>query len=325
MPLSRRLLPGAAASLLAAPVPIGAARAQTGRPVTVIIPFAGGSASDVVGRIVLERMGEALGTRFVVDNRPGASGNLGTVAAARAEPDGQTLLITASGPLAVNRFLFTEDGFDPLTALEPVSMVATLPNMIVVHPSLPARNLAEFIALLRARPEAINYGSIGNGSSQHLAAALFEQQLGVRMTHVPYRVTGQLVTDLVAGRIEASFQLIPNVIQQVQSSQLRALALTAAQRSAALPEVRTVVEEGVNGYEAYGWFALLAPRGTPQPVIARLNAAYREAMADPATRARVVAVGAEPAASSPAELRQFMEAETRKWGDLIRMKGIRGD
>lgn len=317
MTLPRRSLP---ALLLAAP-----ALAQTARPATVIIPFAGGSASDVVGRILLERMGEALGTRFVVDNRPGASGNLGTIAASRAEPDGNTLLLTASGPLAVNRFLFADDGFDPLVALEPVSLVATLPNMVVVHPSLPARTMAEFIALLHARPEAINYGSIGNGSSQHLAGALFEQVMGVRMTHVPYRVTGQLVSDLVAGRIEASFQLIPNVIQQVQGGQLRALAVTAAQRSAALPEVPTVVEQGIQGYEAYGWFALLAPRGTPAPVVERLNAACRGAMADDGTRRRVVAVGAEPAASSPAELRAFMQAETRKWGELIRLKGIRGD
>lgn len=318
-------MPGRRFAMAALAVP-ALARAQTARPISVIIPFAGGSASDIVGRILLERMGELLGQRFVVDNRPGASGNLGSQAAARAEPDGHTLLLSSSGPLAVNQWLFRNLGFDAATAFDPIALVATLPNLIVVHPSLPARSVAEFAELARARPGEINYGSIGNGTSQHLAAALFEQIMNVRMTHVPYRVTGQMVSDLVAGRLQASFQLIPNVLQQVQGGQLRALAVTAPMRSAALPDVPTVGEQGVVGYEAYGWFALVAPRGSPPAALERLRAAYAQAISDEGLRRRIVDVGAEPASPATAEaLSRFMAEEARKWGALIQANNITAD
>jgi tripartite-type tricarboxylate transporter receptor subunit TctC len=301
------------------------AHAQTypARPIKVIIPFAGGSASDVVGRIVLERMADDLGQRFVVENQAGASGNLGTAAAARAEPDGYTILISASGPLAVNQSLFDKVGYDPLTSFEPITLVATLPNIIVVNNALPVRSVAELVAAAKASPGKLNYGSIGNGSSQHLAGAYFEQVTGTRMTHVPYRVTGQLVTDLVAGQLQVSFQLIPNVIGQLQGNQLRPLAVTSGERSAALPDVPTTKEAGLQGYEAYGWFAMLAPKGTPAAVLDRLHAAYANALKDPEIRRRVVAVGAEPAISSPAELGRFMAEEAKKWGDLIRAHDIK--
>jgi tripartite-type tricarboxylate transporter receptor subunit TctC len=301
------------------------AHAQTypARPIKVIIPFAGGSASDVVGRIVLERMADDLGQRFVVENQAGASGNLGTAAAARAEPDGYTILISASGPLAVNQSLFDKVGYDPLTSFEPITLVATLPNIIVVNNALPVRSVAELVAAAKASPGKLNYGSIGNGSSQHLAGAYFEQVTGTRMTHVPYRVTGQLVTDLVAGQLQVSFQLIPNVIGQLQGNQLRPLAVTSGVRSAALPDVPTTKDAGLQGYEAYGWFAMLAPKGTPAAVLDRLHAAYVNALKDPEIRRRVVAVGAEPAISSPPELGRFMAEEAKKWGDLIRAHDIK--
>ncbi len=312
-----------ALATLALPALGRASQAQPARPVNVIIPFAGGSASDVVGRLLLERMGELLGQRFVVDNRPGASGNLGALAAARAEPDGHTLLLAASGPLAVNQFLFRNMGYDPLTAFAPIALIATLPNLVVVHPSLPVQNIAELAALARARPGEINYGSIGNGSSQHLAGALFEQVMNVRMTHVPYRITGQLVTDLVAGRVQASFQLIPNVLQQVQAGQLRALAVTSPARAAALPEVPTAAEQGATGFEAFAWFALVAPRGTPVALLERFHGAYGQVIADAALRRRIVELGAEPAPAAPMEaLGRFMAAEAEKWGNLIRANNI---
>ena len=300
------------------------ARAQyPDRPVRVIVPFAGGSASDIVGRIVLERMADTLGQRFVVENQAGASGNIGTAAAARAEPDGYTLLISASGPLAVNQSLFDKIGYDPLTSFEPISLIATLPNVIVVNSRQPINSVQDLVAAAKANPGALNYGSIGNGSSQHLAGAYFEQVTGTKMTHVPYRVTGQLVTDLVAGQLQVSFQLIPNVLGQIQGGQLRPLAVTAGQRSAVLPEVPTTQEAGMLGYEAYGWFALLAPKGTPRPVVDRLHAAYTDALNDPATRKRIVGVGAEPAISTPSELGVFMAKEARKWGDIITSHAIK--
>ena len=293
------------------------------RPIRVIVPFAAGSASDIVGRIVLETMADDLGHRFVVENQAGASGNLGTAAVARAEPDGYTILVSASGPLAVNQSLFPRIGYDPLVDFEPISLIATLPNIIVVNADQPLRSVADLIEAARKEPGKLNYGSIGNGSSQHLAAAYFEQVTGTRMAHVPYRVTGQLVSDLVGGQLQVSFQLIPNVLGQIQGGQLRPLAVTASKRSEVLPQVPTVAEVGLAGYEAYGWFAMLAPKNTPAPIIARLHAAYLKAMSDPATGRRIVEVGAEPATSTPAELRLFMQAEATKWGNIIRANGIK--
>ncbi|MCZ0733878.1 Bug family tripartite tricarboxylate transporter substrate binding protein [Phreatobacter sp. AB_2022a] len=293
------------------------------RPIRVIVPFAAGSASDIVGRIVLETMADDLGHRFVVENQAGASGNLGTAAVARAEPDGYTILVSASGPLAVNQSLFPRIGYDPLVDFEPISLIATLPNIIVVNADQPLRSVADLIEAARKEPGKLNYGSIGNGSSQHLAAAYFEQVTGTRMAHVPYRVTGQLVSDLVGGQLQVSFQLIPNVLGQIQGGQLRPLAVTANKRSEVLPQVPTVAEVGLAGYEAYGWFAMLAPKNTPAPIIARLHVAYLKAMSNPATGRRIVEVGAEPATSTPAELRLFMQAEATKWGNIIRANGIK--
>jgi tripartite-type tricarboxylate transporter receptor subunit TctC len=325
MTLTRRTAM-AAFALTGAALAAPAARAQSAypeRPIRVIVPFAAGSASDIVGRIVLEAMAGDLGQRFVVENQAGASGNLGTGAVARAESDGYTILVSASGPLAVNQALFPNIGYDPLVDFEPISLIATLPNVIVVNAGLPLNSVADLIAAAKKDPGKLNYGSIGNGSSQHLAAAYFEQVTGTRMTHVPYRVTGQLVSDLVGGQLQVSFQLIPNVLGQIQGRQVRPLAITANRRSEVLPDVPTVAEVGLQGYEAYGWFAMLAPRNTPAPVVARLHSAYRKAMADPAIRRRVIEVGAEPAISTPAELRAFMQAEARKWGDIIRTNGIK--
>jgi len=324
MDIRRRTVAGglALAGICLAALPSQAQGTYPERPIRVIVPFAAGSASDIVGRIVLEKMADDLGHRFVVENQAGASGNLGTAAVARAAPDGYTILISASGPLAVNQSLFRDIGYDPMKDFEPISLLATLPNVIVVNAGQPLRSVADLIAAAKKAPGSLNYGSIGNGSSQHLAGAYFEQVTGTRMTHVPYRVTGQLVTDLVGGQLQVSFQLIPNVLGQIQGGQLRPLAITANRRSEVLPDVPTVAEVGLGGYEAYGWFAMLAPKGTPQPVIARLHAAYAKAMADPATRRRIVEVGAEPATSTPAELSAFMAAEAKKWGDIIRANAI---
>jgi tripartite-type tricarboxylate transporter receptor subunit TctC len=324
MDIRRRTVAGglALAGICLAGLPSQAQGTYPERPIRVVVPFAAGSASDIVGRIVLEKMAGDLGHRFVIENQAGASGNLGTAAVARAAPDGYTILISASGPLAVNQSLFRDIGYDPLKDFEPISLLATLPNVIVVNAGQPLRSVADLIAAAKKAPGSLNYGSIGNGSSQHLAGAYFEQVTGTRMTHVPYRVTGQLVTDLVGGQLQVSFQLIPNVLGQIQGGQLRPLAITANRRSEVLPDVPTVAEVGLGGYEAYGWFAMLAPKGTPQPIIARLHAAYTKAMADPATRRRIVEVGAEPATSTPAELSAFMAAEAKKWGDIIRANNI---
>ena len=308
---------------LACLIAAGSATAQEypARPVTVIIPFSAGSASDVIGRMVLERMATSMGRALVVDNRPAAGGNVGTQAVVRAEPDGYTILMSASGPLAVNRVLYANLGYDPERDLQPISLYANLPNVVVVSTKLPLNSLAELAVYAKNKP-GVPYGSVGNGSSQHLAGAFFEQIAGAKMTHVPYKVTGQLVTDLVSGQVPVSFQLVPNVIGQIRSGQVRPLAVAGDKRLPALPEVPTAAEAGFKGYQSSGWFAFLAPRGTPRAVIDRLNREVVAAMADPALRSRFADLGTEPLASSPEELGRHISAEIVKWRAIITRAGI---
>ena len=310
--------------MAAASLACGVAFAQDypARPVTVIIPFSAGSASDVIGRIVIDRMATSMGRSFVVDNRPAAGGNVGTQAVARAEPDGYTILMSASGPLAVNRVLNPALGYDPERDFAPISLYASLPNVIVVSSKLPINTLAEFTDYVKKNP-GTPYGSVGPGSSQHLAGAFFEQVSGAKMTHVPYRVTGQLVTDLVSGQVPVSFQLVPNVIGQIKAGTVRPIAVAADKRLAALPAVPTAAEAGISGYHSAGWFAFLAPRATPRPIVERLHREITAAMADPAIRARFADMGAEPSASSPEELGRHISAEIAKWREIINKAGIK--
>jgi tripartite-type tricarboxylate transporter receptor subunit TctC len=292
------------------------------RPIQVIVPFAGGSASDVVMRVLLERMGTALGHRFIVDNRPGAGGNTGTAAATKAAPDGYTLVMSSVGPLAANKTLYRDLGYDPEHDLAPISLFATLPNVIVVSTKLPINSLKEFIAYAKAHPKALNYGSVGIGSSQHLAGAYFEQVAGVEMTHVPYRNIAQYVPDLIAGSVQTGFQFLPNVSAPLKTGDARALAVTSPARMSALPDVPTAKEAGVDGYETYGWLALLAPKDTPRPIIDRLNAELASAIKDETVKARFVELGAEPVATSPEETAKFISAELAKWRAIITKAGI---
>jgi tripartite-type tricarboxylate transporter receptor subunit TctC len=292
------------------------------RSIQVIVPFAGGSASDVVMRVLLERMGTSMGRRFIVDNRPGAGGNTGTAAAAKAAPDGYTLVMSTLGPLAANKTLFRDLGYDPENDFEPISLFAIVPNVIVVSAKLPVTSLKEFIDYARSRPKEINYGSVGPGSSQHLAGAYFEQVVGIQMTHVPYRNIAQYVPDLIAGSVPAGFQFLPNVIAPLRSGDARALAVTSSKRMAALPDVPTVAEAGITGYAPSGWLALLAPRGTPKPIIARLHQELAAAIADPVVRDRFSELGAEPTATTPEELARFISSEIVKWRDIITKAGI---
>jgi tripartite-type tricarboxylate transporter receptor subunit TctC len=294
------------------------------RPVTVVVPFSAGSASDVIARIVLERMGSSIGRRFVVDNRPAAGGNVGTAAVAKAEPDGYTILMSASGPLAANRTLYPNLGYDPERDFHPISLYASLPNVVVVSTKLPIHTLAELADYAR-KNRNVPYGSVGNGSSQHLAGAFFEQLSGAQMTHVPYRVTAQLVSDLIAGQVPVSFQLLPNVIGQLKAGQVRALAVASDKRLPALPDVPTAAEAGIPGYHSAAWFAFLAPRGTPKPIVDKLHREVVGAMGDPAVRTRFADFGAEPLASSPEELGRHISAEIVKWRQIITKAGITVD
>ena len=304
----------------------GSALAQDypARQIQMVVPFSTGSASDVMARLVLDRISASMGARFVIDNRPAAGGNVGTAAVTKAAPDGYTLLVSASGPLAANRTLYPNLGYDPERDLAPIALFASLPNVIVVSSKLPISSVAELIAHVRAKPN-VPYGSVGNGSSQHLAGAYFEQIAGVSMTHVPYKVTAQMVADLVSGEVPVSFQLLPNVIGPVKGGQVRALAVAATKRLAALPDVPTAAEVGVRGYDSAAWCAFLAPRGTPRPIIDRMHREVAAAMAEPALRARFAELGAEPLAATPDDTARHIAAETAKWRDIITRAGIKLD
>jgi tripartite-type tricarboxylate transporter receptor subunit TctC len=300
------------------------ARAQTypTRPIQVIVPFAGGSASDVVTRIMLQEMSKSLGQPFVVDNRPGAGGNTGTAAATKAAPDGYTLVMSTSGPLAANKTLFKTLGYEPEKDLAPISLFAILPNVIVINSKLPPKTLTEFIAYAKAHPKELNYGSVGVGSSQHLAGAFFEQIAGIQLTHVPYRNIAQYTPDFIAGQVPLGFQFLPNVLGLLSGGNARALAVTSSKRMTALPDVPTAAEAGVKNYETFGWLALLAPAGTPKQIIDKIYKVLAEAIKEPTVKRRFLEQGAEPVSPGPEELAKFMASESVKWRDIIEKAGI---
>jgi tripartite-type tricarboxylate transporter receptor subunit TctC len=291
------------------------------RPIQVIVPFAGGSASDVVTRVLLQEMSKSLGQNFIVENRPGAGGNSGTATAAKASPNGYTLVMSTSGPLAANKTLFKTLGYEPERDFAPISLFAILPNVIVINSKLPPKTLTEFIAYAKAHPN-LNYGSVGVGSSQHLAGVYFEQITGVQLTHVPYRNIAQYTPDFIEGAVPLGFQFLPNVLGMLQSGDARALAVTSNQRMTALPDIPTTAEAGLKNYETFGWLALLAPAGTPKPIIEKLYNALAEAVKSPAVRARFIQFGAEPVSPGPEELQKFIVSETAKWRDIIQKAGI---
>ncbi|HZP76106.1 MAG TPA: tripartite tricarboxylate transporter substrate binding protein [Pseudolabrys sp.] len=292
------------------------------RPIQVIVPFAGGSASDVVTRILLNKMQESIGQSFVVDNRPGAGGNIGTALAAKATPDGYTLVMSTSGPLAANVTLFKSLGYDPQKDFAPISLFAELPNIIVINAKLPPKTLTELVAYAKAHPKELNYGSVGVGSSQHLAGVYFEQVTGVQITHVPYRNIAQYTPDFIAGQVPLGFQFLPNIVGLMHSGDARVLAVTSNRRMTALPDVPTAAEAGVKDYVTGGWLSLLAPAGTPKPIIDKLYAALKTAINDPDVRKRFVDQGAEPVAPGPEALQQFIVSETSKWRGIIQKAGI---
>ncbi|HEV2155193.1 tripartite tricarboxylate transporter substrate binding protein [Bradyrhizobium sp.] len=312
---------------------VGAAVAATGlrsaqaqdypaRPVQVLVPFAGGSASDVITRILLNRMSTSLGQAFVVDNRPGAGGNIGTAAAAHAAPDGYTLLMSTSGPLAANKALYKDLPYDPLKDLAPIGLFATLPNVIVINSKLPPKSLAELIDYAKGHPRELNYGTVGVGSSQHLAAAYFEQLTGTELTHVPYRNIAAYTPDFIAGQVPLGFQLLPNVLGLIKSGDARPLAVANDNRMTALPDVPTASEAGLKNYESAAWLALLAPANTDKAVVDKLYKAMVEAVNDPKVRALFVEQGAEPLVMDPKSLTDFMTSETTKWAGIIKKIGI---
>jgi len=316
---------GVVGALLAAVFVIGQANAQAypSRPVKVIVPFGAGSASDITARLLMEKLGESMGANFVVENRVGAGGNIGTDAVAKADPDGYTLAYSAIGPLAINKTLFAKMPYDPETDLEPISLSAVLPNLLVINPKIiPVKNVQEFIAYAKAHPDQINYSSIGIGSSQHLAAVQFELAAGIKMKHVPYRGGPQMMTDLIKGEVPVTFQNIPTVLGPLGTGQVKVLAITTAKRNKVLPDVPTMQEEGVKNFNSSAWFGFVAPKGTPAAIVDKLNAETVKALSEPTLSKRMIEIGAEPSPMSRAEFKAFIAAEVAKWRKVIEDSGV---
>ena len=292
------------------------------RPITAIVPFAGGSASDVVSRILFEHMSKSLGQPIVVENRPGAGGNSGTADAAKAAPDGYTIVGSGSGPVAANVTLYKHLDYDPQKDLVTISPFASFTIVVVASSKLPINNLQELIGYAKAHPGELNYGSVGIGSSQHLAGEYFAQLTGVMITHVPYRNIGQYVADLMSGQVPLGFQWYPNVSAALAAKGARALVVAGGNRLDALPDVPTTKEAGLPQYVVSGWFALLAPHGTPPAIVAKLNSDLKAAVEDPAVRARFAQQGAEAIYMTLGQSKRFFGDEIVKYHDIITKAGI---
>jgi tripartite-type tricarboxylate transporter receptor subunit TctC len=323
MKTSATLLLGAALALTS---PLGSqdalAQQYPTRAITVIIPFAGGSASDLVSRIMLDKMSKSMGQPIIVENKPGAGGNSGTALAAKATPDGYTLVGAGSGPIAANLTLYKALGYDPLKDLEIISPFASFTIVVVASSNLPVKSLKELVEHAKANPGKLNYGSVGIGSSQHLAGEYFGQVTGVTITHVPYRNIAQYGPDLIAGTVPLGFQWFPNVSGPIQAKGATPLAVAGDQRLAALPDTPTTTEAGLPQYKVDGWFALAAPAGTPKPILERLNKEIADALKDPAVRAGFENAGAVPIALTLDQAKKFHADEIVKYRDIITKAGI---
>ena len=304
----------------------GALEAQDypSRPLRVVVPFSPGGAVDGPMRLIAQELSKQLGQAVVVENRPGAGATIGSEAVAKAPADGYTLLL-ASQTNAISATLYPKLSFDPIEDFAPISLIGREPGVIVVNPSLPVKTLQEFIAYVKARPGQIDYASSGNGSGQHLFAALLASMTGMQMNHIPYRGSGQATTDLLGGQVQMSIPGMAGVLGHIKVGKLRALAVTSGKRAPQLPDVPTVSEAGVPGYEAYVWMGLLAPKGTPAPVVDKLNRELLVALAKPEVKNYMAGASIEAVGSTPAEFGAFFRSEKVQWAKIVRETGAKVD
>ena len=323
---NRRSMLAAGAALLAAPMgrAFAAGDIGGGKPITLLVSYPAGGGADVMARLIAPRMADALGQPVIVENKPGASGTVAAAQVARAAPDGLTLLLDASS-FAVNPALFDKLPYDSATAFAPLAVLALYPNALVCTPSFEAKSVADVLRLARAKPGTLAYASSGNGSAQHLAGALFEAIAQVDMLHVPYRGGGPALNDVMGGQVPLFFANVASSLGHIQSGRLRALAVTSKLRSRVLPDLPTMEEAGLKGYEVLEWNPVLAPAGTPAPVRAKLAAAVRKAMADPEVLARVRALGGEVFGGGEAEAAVFLKSQQELWGKVVRDRRITRD
>jgi tripartite-type tricarboxylate transporter receptor subunit TctC len=308
-----------------------AARAQNSaldyptRPITLIVPYAPGGGNDVLARGVAEPMSKTLGQQIVIENHGGAGGSIGTRQVAKSAPDGYTLGLGGTGTLAIDPTLYPNAGYDPRKDFAPVGLIATSPLIVLVNPSVPAHNVQELIALAKAQPGKLNYASAGKGSGIHLGTVLFAITAGVEITHVPYRGTGPALTDLLGGHVAMFFSSLPSAVGLVKDGKLRALGVTGLKRSPIFPEVPTVAEQGLPGFEAVLHYGIVAPAGTPRPIVDKLNAALRAALNSDDVHRRIATEGAEPLPTTPDEYAADIDREETKWSGLVKKSGARAN
>lgn len=297
-----------------------AAQSWPSKPVRVVVPLGAGGFADVPARILAPRLGAQLGGTVFVENRPGAGSTIGADHVAKAEPDGHTLLFTAT-PHVISAWLYKSLAYDALKSFAPVALVASGPYVLVVHPDLGVQSVAELVAAAKAQPGKIDYASSGNGSAQHLVTALFASTAGIELNHVPYKGSGQAMQDVLGGRVKVHFAGVPNVINHVRGGKLRALGVTTTQRWPEMPEVPAIAEAGVPGYEATLWLCMLAPAGTPEPIVQRISSELGKALQDPEVLKQLRSAGIAPSYLGPQEFGAFMRAEHEKWGKVVKDTG----
>jgi tripartite-type tricarboxylate transporter receptor subunit TctC len=327
--MTRRSVMGAA--LLAAAVAAlavavcASAQGYPTRPITLIVPYAAGGGNDVMARVAAENMSKTLGQQIVIENRGGAGGSIATRQIAKAEPDGYTLGLGGTGTLAINPTLYGNVGYDPRKDFAPVGLIATSALIVLVHPAVPAKSIQDLIALAKRDPGKLNYASAGSGSGIHLGTELFAYMAGVKLTHIPYKGSGPALTDLLGGHVAIYFSSLPAAIGLVKEGKVRALGVTGPQRSVVFPDVPTVAESGLPGFEAVLHYGIVAPAGTPQPIIAKLNAALRDAVASDDVKKRIATDGAEPLPSTPEEYAADIDREETKWSAIVKKSGAKAE
>jgi len=320
-----RLIPIAALALLAA---IVAAATQTypDRVVRIINPYPPGGSVDITARILAQKLSDNTGHQFIVENRTGAGGNTGADTVAKSAPDGYTLMFTAPPPLAINQTLYTKGlPYDPAKDFVAIGTFALTPIVLMVHPGIPAKNVQELIAFAKSNPGKVHFGSAGIGTTPHLSGELFKSMAKVEIVHVPYRGTGPAMNDLVGGHIQMFFDLLPASLQQINAGNVRALANAGAKRPPALPDLPTVAEQGLPGFDSASWVALAAPAKTPAPVVAKLREEVGKVLVAPDIVARIRELGSEPGTVNEKDVRAFLDAETKKWAEVIRLSGAKAD
>jgi tripartite-type tricarboxylate transporter receptor subunit TctC len=310
-------------AVLALPLPAAAQDAYPSKPVRIVVPYPAGGVADLLPRTVGAKLAEKWKQPVVVENKPGASGNIGMAEGARAEADGYTLVLAPTGNLTVNQFLFKDLPFDVQKDFTPVTLLATSPNVLVVHPSVPAKNFRELVAYAKANPGKLNFSSPGSGSGAHLAGELLNVEAGIKAVHVPYKGMAPAVSDLVGGQVQMMFAGISTALPHIRAGKLVAIAMASPQRSAQLSDVPTVAESGIPGFDVTSWYGIVVRSGTPPAVVKKIQADMAEALAAPDVKEKLAALGLDPSGNTPEEFQRLIAAESRKWSDIVRKADIK--